>query len=70
MRIANEVTELVGNTPLIRLPEGGKAGLFLKAEWFNVGGSVKDRPALSMITRYGPQPSLGRVRRWASAPAI
>jgi len=44
--------ELIGNTPLIDLSElTGKAGvrLFAKAEWANPGGSVKDRPALSMV---------------------
>ncbi|HXG25115.1 MAG TPA: cysteine synthase family protein [Chthonomonadales bacterium] len=45
---------LVGNTPLIRL-ERVTAGLapqvevYAKAEWFNPGGSVKDRPALQII---------------------
>jgi len=44
--------ELIGNTPLIDLSElTGKTGvrLFAKAEWANPGGSVKDRPALSMV---------------------
>ncbi|MCU0491779.1 MAG: cysteine synthase family protein [Chloroflexaceae bacterium] len=47
------VLELVGNTPLLRLnriaslPPG--VSLFAKAEWYNPGGSVKDRPALWMI---------------------
>ena len=45
---------LVGNTPIIPLepPEGpGSAGpaLLLKAEWFNPGGSVKDRPAREIL---------------------
>jgi cysteine synthase B len=48
-----EAWQLVGNTPLIRLPsfekEMGAAELYVKAEWFNPGGSVKDRPALNMI---------------------
>src|SRR5919199_6929435 len=47
------VTELVGNTPLvrIRLFEARYPGLevYAKAEWFNPGGSVKDRAALAMI---------------------
>jgi cysteine synthase B len=48
------VEELVGNTPLIRLrcierevPPGVE--IYGKAEWYNPGGSVKDRPALWMI---------------------
>jgi cysteine synthase B len=45
--------DLVGNTPLLRLGKIGKQYpnvIFLaKAEWFNPGGSVKDRAAFSMI---------------------
>ena len=48
-----EAWELVGNTPLLRLrniaPASNKIEIYAKAEWFNPGGSVKDRPALSMI---------------------
>ena len=47
------VLERIGNTPLLRLQRVGRefanAEFFGKAEWFNPGGSVKDRPALSMI---------------------
>jgi cysteine synthase B len=47
------VTELVGNTPLLELPsisaEVPEVRIFGKAEWYNPGGSVKDRPALWMI---------------------
>ncbi len=47
------VTELVGNTPLLALPNIGRekpgVEIYGKAEWCNPGGSVKDRPALSMI---------------------
>jgi cysteine synthase B len=45
--------EYIGNTPLLRLDRIGKdfpnVEFCAKAEWFNPGGSVKDRPALSMI---------------------
>lgn len=48
-----EAWELVGNTPLLRLrniaPQLNRVEIYGKAEWFNPGGSVKDRPALSMI---------------------
>lgn len=48
-----EAWELVGNTPLLRLrhiaSHSSKVEIYAKAEWFNPGGSVKDRPALSMI---------------------
>jgi len=47
------ITQLIGNTPLlrVRLFEREFPGLevYAKAEWFNPGGSVKDRAALSMI---------------------
>jgi cysteine synthase B len=45
--------ERIGDTPLLRLERVGRefpnAEFCAKAEWFNPGGSVKDRPALSMI---------------------
>jgi len=45
--------ERIGNTPLLRLERLGReypnVEFYAKAEWFNPGGSVKDRPALSMI---------------------
>src|SRR5271157_4181840 len=45
--------ERIGNTPLLRLARVGtqfpNVELYAKAEWFNPGGSVKDRPALAMI---------------------
>jgi cysteine synthase B len=47
------VLELIGNTPLLRLSRVGSefpnVEFYAKAEWYNPGGSVKDRPALSMI---------------------
>jgi cysteine synthase len=50
--VATSVLELVGRTPLVRLsrmePPGG-ANVWGKAEFMNPAGSVKDRPALSMI---------------------
>src|ERR687895_1771370 len=52
-RAGANVTELVGNTPLLELPkisaEVQRVRIFGKAEWYNPGGSVKDRPALWMI---------------------
>ena len=49
--IYNSLTELIGRTPLLRVSgyEGQKATLLLKLEYFNPGGSVKDRIALAMI---------------------
>ena len=52
-RAPMEAWELVGNTPLLRLrntpAQSNNVQIYAKAEWFNPGGSVKDRPALSMI---------------------
>lgn len=48
------VLELVGNTPLLRLERvaphiSPKVQIYAKAEWYNPGGSVKDRPVLWML---------------------
>lgn len=51
-RIAADVTELIGRTPMIRLnrmPEKDAANVVAKVEYFNPGGSVKDRICLAMI---------------------
>ena len=54
LKRAGSVIDLVGDTPLIRLTHVTEGlspgvGVYAKAEWFNPGGSVKDRPALWMI---------------------
>ena len=48
--IATNLTELIGNTPMLKISlPGSTARLLLKLERFNPGGSVKDRIALAMI---------------------
>ena len=51
-KIADSITDLIGNTPLVRLRKlsaGSTATIVAKLESFNPGGSVKDRIGLSMI---------------------
>ncbi|MBJ8349917.1 cysteine synthase A [Streptococcus zalophi] len=53
-KLYNNITELVGNTPIVKLnklvPEGA-ADVYVKLESFNPGSSVKDRIALGMINQ-------------------
>ena len=52
-RLGEHVLGRIGNTPLLRIgriaAHVANVAIFAKAEWFNPGGSVKDRPAKSMI---------------------
>lgn len=52
MIVANDITDLIGGTPIIRLRrvvEPGSATVYAKLEWYNVGGSVKDRMAYYIL---------------------
>ena len=51
MNIHNNLLELIGNTPLVRINNlnKGYADIVVKVEYFNPAGSIKDRAALSMI---------------------
>jgi cysteine synthase A len=53
-RVAEDITDLVGDTPILRLrrivPQGS-ADVYAKLEYLNPGGSVKDRAAIGIIRR-------------------
>jgi cysteine synthase B len=51
--VQTDLLDRIGNTPLLEIRMAGRDGVqvFGKAEFFNPGGSVKDRPALNMIRR-------------------
>ena len=51
MKISENILELIGNTPLVKINKlnSGNAEVLAKVESFNPAGSIKDRPALNMI---------------------
>ncbi|MCU1299234.1 MAG: cystathionine beta-synthase (acetylserine-dependent) [Acidobacteriaceae bacterium] len=54
LRVADDITKLVGQTPMLqlkRLVPAGSADVFAKLEYLNPGGSVKDRAAIGIIKR-------------------
>ncbi len=63
LRVAESITELVGETPLLhlrRLAPEGSADVFAKLEYLNPGGSIKDRAAIGMIRRAEKEGQLHR----------
>src|SRR5215204_2067539 len=63
-----DLTSHVGNTPLLPLQRLGRGlsprvKVFAKAEWFNPGGSVKDRPALNIIQTALTNGDIGNGKR-------
>ena len=62
LRVAEKITELVGETPVLHLRKlvpSGMADVYAKLEYLNPGGSIKDRAALGMITK---AESAGRLK--------
>ena len=54
LRVADDITQLVGETPMLQLKRmvpAGSADVFAKLEYLNPGGSVKDRAAVGIIRR-------------------
>src|SRR5439155_74525 len=66
LRAAHTITEFIGHTPMVRLnrlSQEGAATIYVKAEHFNPGGSVKDRICLNMINEAERQ---GRLKPGAT----
>jgi cysteine synthase len=60
-QVADDITQLVGETPILKLKRivpAGSADVFAKLEYLNPGGSVKDRAAIGMIRRAEEQGQL------------
>jgi len=54
LRVSDDITKLVGDTPMLQLKKlvpPGSADIFVKLEYLNPGGSVKDRAAIGLIER-------------------
>ena len=61
LQVADDITELVGQTPILKLKRivpAGSADVFAKLEYMNPGGSVKDRAAIGIIARAEEQGQL------------
>jgi cysteine synthase len=66
MVVAESITDLIGKTPLLRikrLVEPNDATVYAKLEWYNIGGSVKDRMALYLIEYAEASGKLTREKR-------
>jgi cysteine synthase A len=64
MIVANSMTDLIGKTPMVkinRLVHPGHGSLYAKLEFFNPGGSIKDRIGISMIEA-AEKKRLGKTR--------
>ena len=62
LRVADDITKLVGETPILKLKRvtpNGCGDVYAKLEYLNPGGSVKDRAAIGIIRRAEEQ---GRLR--------
>jgi cysteine synthase len=63
LRVADDITQLVGETPMLqlkRLVPTGSADVFAKLEYLNPGGSLKDRAAIGIIKRAEEEGKLAR----------
>ena len=63
LRVADDITQLVGETPILQLKRivpAGSAEVYAKLEYLNPGGSLKDRAAIGIIKRAEEQGQLKR----------
>jgi len=63
LRVSDDITKLVGETPMLQLKKlapAGSADIFAKLEYLNPGGSVKDRAAIGLIARAEAEGKLKR----------
>jgi cysteine synthase A len=63
LRVAEDITELVGQTPMLhlrRIAPPGSADIYAKLEFLSPGGSIKDRAALGMILRAEREGVIGK----------
>jgi cysteine synthase len=63
LRVADDITQLVGETPMLQLKRvvpAGSADVFAKLEYLNPGGSLKDRAAIGIIRRAEQEGKLAR----------
>jgi cysteine synthase len=53
MIVANDITELIGKTPMVKInsTDSIDATIYAKLEWYNIGGSIKDRMALYILNQ-------------------
>ena len=68
-KIYKQITDLIGKTPLVELgkysaSKGLETPVIAKVEFFNPGGSVKDRIALAMIEDAEQKGILNRANQW------
>jgi cysteine synthase len=66
MIVAQDITDLIGKTPMLRLNrvvDAEEATIYAKLEWYNIGGSVKDRMALYLIEYAEASGKLTRDKR-------
>ena len=60
MTTFNSILDVIGNTPLVKIPLPCAASVYAKMEYMNPAGSIKDRSALYMVQQAENQGKLKR----------